>query len=151
MPEEDAIHLFATHQWQLDEDYLRLFDYLGDVENFYYVNHSDPEAEPDCGEALAARDALADQISGAEVVIVLATQYIQNPDVVDLQIATAKRHGKPVLTIEPFGPDPVPDKLKQMSDHVVEWYARKIVDAIKMLARGEEIDRYDTIEWTGDL
>ena len=151
MPDEDSIHLFATHTWSLDEDYLRLFDYLGDVENFYYVNHSNPDVEPDVGGALASRDALVDQIGASEVVIVLCGQYLQNPEEIDLQIVTAKRHGKPILTIESFGPDPVPEKLKEMSDHVVEWYARKIVDAIKMLARGEEIHRYDTIDWPGDV
>ena len=150
MPDEKAIHVYATHLWEHDDDYLRLFDYLGDVENFYYVNHSKPDAEVE-GDPLASREALLEQISAAEVVIVLCSQYLQNPEMVELQIVTAKRHAKPILTIESFGPDPVPDKLKQMSDHVVEWYARSIVDGIKMLARGEEIHRYDTLEWPGDL
>jgi len=147
--DEETINLYATHLWQNDDEYLRLFDYLGDVENFYYVNHSKPDAQP-ADDPLAARDALLDQIQAAEVVIVLCTQYLQDPDMIDLQLATAKRHGKPILAIEPFGPDPVPEKIKQMSDHVVEWYARNIVDAIKMLARGEEISRFDTIDWPGD-
>ena len=150
MPEEEAIHLYATHVWDLDEDYLRLFDYLGDVDNFYYVNHSKPEEEPQIGGALASRDALVDQIGAAEIVIALATQYLNHPEMIELQLVTAKRHGKPILVVEPFGPESVPDHLKEVSDHVVEWYARKIVDAIKMLARGEEIHRYDTIDWPGD-
>ena len=66
-------------------------------------------------------------------------------------MTTARRHGKPVLAIEPFGPDAVPEKVKEMSDQVVEWYARKIVDGIKALARGEDVQRYDTIDWPGDL
>ena len=150
MPDEEAIHLYATHLWENDDEYLRLFDYLGDVENFYYVNHSKPEDKPE-GDALAAREALLEQITDAEIVIVLCTQYFQDPEMIELQMVTAKRHGKPILTIESFGPDPVPEKIKQMSDHVVEWYARKIVDGIKMLARGEEVHRYDTIDWPGDL
>ena len=152
MPEEDAIHLYATHLWEQNDDaYLRLFDYLGDIDNFYYVNHSDPEHQPEGGDALASRDALADQIAAAELVIVLSTQYLQNPELIELQMTTAKRHGKPILAIEPFGAEAVPEKVKQMSDHVVEWYARKIVDGIKMLARGEEAHRYDTLDWPGDL
>lgn len=155
MPDEDSIHLYATHLWANDDDYLRLFDYLGDIDTFYYVNHSEPEAQPGeqggGAEALASRDALVAQIEPAEVVLVLSTQYLQDPNLVELQMTIAKRHGKPILAIEPFGPDPVPEKVKEMSDHVVEWYARKIVDGIKMLARGEEAHRYDTIDWPGDL
>ncbi|MBT8131254.1 MAG: TIR domain-containing protein [Gammaproteobacteria bacterium] len=150
MTDEDTIKLYATHLWRLDDEYLRLFDYLGDVENFYYVNLSKPEEEP-VGDALAARDSLLDQIQGAELVIVLSSQYNENPDLIDLQLTTAKRHGKPILAVEAFGPDPVPEKIQSAADHVVEWYARNIVDAIKMLTRGEEISRFDTIEWPGDL
>ncbi len=151
MPDEDSIHVFATHLWENDDDYLRLFDYLGDIDNFYYVNHSAPEDEPEGADALASREALLAQIEPAEVVIVLSTQYLRDPVMIELQMATAKRHGKPVLAVEPFGPDPVPEKIKEMSDKVVEWYARKIVDGIKMLARGEEEHRFDTIDWPGDL
>lgn len=151
MPEEDAIHLYATHLWTHDDDYLRLFDYLGDIDTFYYVNHADPEHEPEGDDVLAGREEMTRQIEAAEVVIVLSTQYLQDPELIDLQMTIAKRHGKPILAIEPFGPDEVPDKIKQMSDHIVEWYARKIVDGIKMLARGEEVHRYDTIDWPGDV
>ena len=150
MTEDRPYQIYATHLWQLDDDYLRLFDYLGDIDNFYYVNHSDPEHEPE-GDPLAAREAIKEQIEASELVIVLATQYLANPEMIELQMTTAKRHGKPILAVEPFGPDDVPEKIKQMSDHVVEWYARKIVDGIKMLARGEEAHRYDTIDWPGDL
>lgn len=151
MPKENPYKVYATHLWTLDDDYLRLFDYLGDVDLFYYVNCSDPEAEPTDDDPIAAREVLASQIGRAELVIVLSQQHYENPELIELQMTTAQRHGKPILAIEPFGPDAVPEPVKQMSGQVVEWYARKIVDGIKMLARGEDVQRYDTIDWPGDL
>ena len=151
MSEDKPIRIYSTHLWELDDDYLRLFDYLGDIDQFYYVNVSDPEAAPDDGDPLAAREILAEQIEKAEVVVVLAQHHYTDPDLTELQMTTAKRHGKPMMAIEPFGPDAVPEQVKEMSDQVVEWYARKMVDGIKALARGEDVQRYDTIDWPGDL
>lgn len=151
MPEDKPYELYATHLWSMDDDYLRLFDYLGDIDQFFYVNHSDPEAGETGDDPLLARERLAGQIEKAELVIVLSQHYYVNAELIELQMSTAKRHGKPILAIEPFGPDPVPDAVKQLSDQVVEWYARKIVDGIKALARGENVQRFDTIDWPGEL
>ncbi|MBT8143417.1 MAG: hypothetical protein KJO55_01880 [Gammaproteobacteria bacterium] len=151
MSEDKPYQLYATHLWDLDDDYLRVFDYLGDIDQFFYVNLSDPEAAPEDDDPLAARDILAGQIEKSELVIVLAQQHYTDPELIELQMTTAKRHGKPILAIEPFGPDAVPDKVREMSDKIVEWYARKIVDAVKELARGEDVQRYDTLDWPGDL
>ena len=151
MSEDKPLQVYATHLWELDDDYLRLFDYLGDIDQFYYVNVSDPEAAPEDGDPLAAREILAAQIEAAEVVVVLSQQHYTDPELIELQMTTAKRHGKPLLVVEPFGPDDVPKQVKEMSDQVVEWYARKLVDGIKALARGEDVQRFDTIDWPGDL
>lgn len=151
MADDTPIKIYATHLWELDDDYLRLFDYLGDVDQFYYVNVSDPEAQPEGGDPLAAREILREQIEAAEIVVVLSQHHYTDPALIELQMTTAKRHGKPLLAIEPFGPDPVPEQVKQMSDQLCEWYARNIVDGIKALARGEDVQRFDTIDWPGDL
>lgn len=151
MSEDKPFQIYATHLWSMDDDYLRLFDYLGDIDQFFYVNHSDPEAAGDDADPLAARELFREQIEKAELVIVLSQQHYENAELIDLQMSTARRHGKPVLAIEPFGPDPVPVAVKQMSDKVVEWYARNIVDGIKTLARGEDVQRFDSIDWPGEL
>ncbi len=151
MSEDKPIRIYATHLWELDDDYLRLFDYLGDIDQFYYVNVSQPEAAPEDADPLAAREILRKQIEDSEVVVVLSQHHYADPALIELQMSTANRHGKPLLAIEPFGPDPVPEQVKEMSDQVVEWYARKIVDGIKALARGEDVHRFDTIDWPGDL
>lgn len=151
MSDDKPINIYASHLWELDDDYLRLFDYLGDVDQFYYVNVSDPEAAAADNDPLAAREVLREQIEKSEVVVILSQHHYNDPDLIELQMSTARRHGKPLLAIEPFGPDSVPEQVKEMSDQVVEWYARKIVDAIKALARGEDVQRFDTIDWPGDL
>lgn len=151
MPRENPYRLYATHLWELDDDYLRLFDYLGDIDLFYYVNCSDPEARPDGDDPIAEREVLAAQIGQAELVIVLAQQHYENPGLIELQLTTARRHGKPILAVEPFGPDPVPQPVRAAAAEVVEWYARKLVDGIKKHARGEDVQRFDTIDWPGDL
>lgn len=151
MPQDKPFLIYATHAWSEDDDYLRFYDYLGDIENFYYVNQSRPGAQPDGGDPLAVREELQKQIESAEIVVVLATQHSHAPELIELQVATAKRLGKPVLVVEPFGPEEVPEALRAQADKVIEWYARKLVDAIKLLARGEDTNRFEVLDWPGEL
>ncbi len=145
MPIDNPYRLFVSHPWQEDDDYLRLFEYLGDTKEFYYVNLSAAIDKPLGHDELRAE--LERQISGAEVVIMLSGQYPEHAEDLDLQLATAKRHAKPILAVEPFGPNNMDDAIRTKADKIVPWYNRSIVDGIKFLARGEDTARFEVLDF----
>ena len=145
MPIDNPYQIFVTHPWDEDDDYLRLFEYLGDTKEFYYVNLSAATDKPAGQEQVRAE--IERQINNAEVVIVLSGQYPEHSEDLDLQLATAKRHAKPILAVEPFGPNNMDDAVREKADKIVPWYNRSIVDAIKLLARGEDTARFEVLDF----
>ncbi len=145
MAQENPFKLFISHGWEEDDDYLRLLEYLGDSKDFYYVNLSQTTDRPANPDDLRAQ--IHEQMVRAEVVIMLSGQYFDHADMLDLEMATARRLVKPMLAIEPFGPKSMPDKVREQADQTAPWYNRSIVDGIKYLARGEDTMRFEVIDF----
>lgn len=146
MSEENPIRLLVTHVWVEDDDYHRLFEYLNEVDNFFYVNLSDPLETPPAGR-LAVEQRLSAGFEKAEILIVLASVWQAQPASVDLQIALARRHRVPALALRASGNQTFPRELESQVDDVVIWNERLIVDAILRLARGDRTNRFETIDF----
>ena len=147
MPQEDPFRLYVSHLWDMDDDYLRLFEYLNDVENFFYVNLSEPEAKPESMTLEHVQTAFRKQMEPAEVVLVLSSQYLRDANVLQYQLDLARALSKPVIVVEPFGPDSVLKPVKDRAAEVVPWYNRSIVDAIRHHGRGDLTSRYEVIDF----
>jgi hypothetical protein len=136
--------------WTKDDDYLRIFEYVESVPNFFYSNTSMPDVRPS-GDREALRESLRNQITAAEVVIVPAALYRTNVDWVEFQMHCAKAYDKPILVVEPFGgTDTIAPAVQELADDVVPWDRRQLIDAIKREARHEETTRFDVIEFKLD-
>ena len=62
----------------------------------------------------------------------------------------ADANSKPVIVIRPFGGmQGVPPELEKRAKEVIEWNDREIVDALKRQARGEDTQRWETIDFPG--
>jgi hypothetical protein len=149
MPKDQPYRIFVSHAWRPHDDYTRLFDYLGDAADFYYTNLSTPEAPPTDTSRTGIEAALARQIGPAEVVIVLGGVYEAHPELIDLQMALAKKHGRPIIGLRPSGSQVVPKAIEHRANDVVVWSERTIVDAIKLHARGEQTNRFEVIDFDG--
>lgn len=148
MSQSNPIRIFASHGWQRDEDYVRLFEYLESTTNFYYVNVSDPETEPAEGDGVAARRTLIlEQMKQAEVMVVLAGVYERERSWAEFEVTAARAHELPVIAIEHFGARDLPQELQGKVDQVVGWDSRLIEDALRMHARHEDTARWDVIEF----
>ena len=145
MPAENPYKLFISHGWEEDDDYLRFLDYLGDSKDFYYVNLSRTVERPLNPDELRAD--LEAQMKRAEVVILLSGQYFDHAEMLDLEMAMARRLVKPMLAIEPFGPKSMPDIVREQADQTAPWYNRSIVDGLKYLSRGEDTMRFEVIDF----
>ena len=148
--QRNPVRLFVCHVWSADEDYHRVFEYLESSTNFFYRNTSTPDNRPK-GDREVLREDLRKQISEAEVVILPASLYRRNVDWVEFQLHCAKAFDKPIVLLEPFGgSDTIAPALQELSDEVVPWDQRQLVDAVKRQARHEETTRFDTIEFKLD-
>jgi len=148
MSENKPIRVFVTHNFKETEDYLRVFEFLESVERFFYLNVSKPENVPKSGGLEAIKDELIAQIKECEAVIVLASMYEEQTDLVSYQMDVAEANEKPLIAIRPFGgmAETPPALVERVNEHL-DWNEREIVDALKRQARLEDTARWDVIDF----
>lgn len=147
MSERNPIRVFVTHLFQEDPDYLRVFEFLESVDRFFYLNCSKPENMPGGGME-AMKDELIAQIKESEAVVVLATHFEMNPDLVRFQMDVADANDKPMIVIRPFGgiTETPPQLAERVKEHIA-WNDREMADAIRRQARLEDTARWDVIDF----
>jgi hypothetical protein len=146
--EDNPIRVFVTHNFKETPDYLRVFEFLESVERFFYLNTGKPENVPETGGLEAIKDELIVQIKECEAVIVLATLYREQQDLVSYQLDVAEANEKPMIAIRPFGGMlETPEELVERVNEHIEWNEREIVDALKRQARLEDTSRWDVIDF----
>ena len=126
MSEDNPIRVFVTHNFVEDGDYLRVFEFLEGVDRFFYLNCSKPENVPSAGGLEAIKDELISQIKTCEAVVVLATHYIENDELVGFQMDVAEANEKPIIAIRPFGgvaetPEELVNRVKKHIDWNLLW------------------------------
>jgi hypothetical protein len=148
--QRNPVKVFVGHGFESTDDYLRVFEYLESSHNFYYVNCSSPDNRGSLDRE-ALREELRRQITLAEVVIMPSATYRTHRDWIDFELNCAKGMDKPVIVLETFGvKEKLPVQLEALSDEVIEWNERTLVDAIKRQARHEETSRWDSIDFKLD-
>ena len=148
MSEKNPIRVFVTHNFVEDDDYLRVFEFLEGVDRFFYLNCSKPENVPESGGLEAIKEELINQIKTCEAVVVLATHFIENTDLVHFQMDAAEANEKPLIAIRPFGGlVETPEELVNRVKEHVEWNEREIVDALRRQARLEDTARWDVVDF----
>lgn len=148
MSEDNPIRVFVSHTFAVTDDYLRVFEFLESVDRFFYLNCSRPEDVPESGGLAALKDELITQIKACEAVIVLASLFAEQGELVKYQMDVAEANGKPIIAIRPFGGlIDTPQGLLERADENIEWNERDMVDALKRHARLEETSRWDVIDF----
>ena len=148
MSENNPIRVFVTHTFAETDDYLRVFEFLESMENFFYLNVSKPEDMPKTGGLVAIKDELIAQIKESEAVIVLSSLYSENTDLVKYQMDVAEANEKPTIAIRPFGGvEETPTDLAERANEHIEWNDRQIRDSLKRQARLEDTSRWDVIDF----
>ncbi|HXZ59650.1 MAG TPA: hypothetical protein VEG26_05670 [Steroidobacteraceae bacterium] len=150
MSQANPVRLFVTHAWENSDDYLRVFEYLESARNFFYKNFSTPDKRPS-GDKEALREDLRRQIAPVEAVIALSSLHATQPDLLTFQLLYAQANHKPVLLMKPFGGGrEAPKAILDLTNEVIDWDERALVDALRRQARHEETTRWDTIEFKLD-
>ncbi|NNF16602.1 MAG: hypothetical protein HKN70_07625 [Gammaproteobacteria bacterium] len=146
MNQNNPVRLFVGHCWDESDDYLRFFDYVSDIDSFFYINLSEPQKRPGAGVE-AVQTELNRQMKDAEAVIIFSSAYTEDANLTQYQMDLARALGKPIIGVEPFGPQTVMKAVKDRAAEVVPWYNRAMVDAIMHHGRGDSTSRYEVIDF----
>jgi hypothetical protein len=148
--ESDPIRLLVTTGLTEPNDYSRVFEYLESARGFFYRNTGSSPLDASVGSQ-ALRESLRAAVARAEIVVALAELDDSERELFTFQVAFAQSASKPVLLLPHFGSGKAPPKnLVSMVNETADWDQRSLVDAIKRLARGEETQRWETIEFKLD-
>lgn len=137
MPPLRTYRIFISHAWNYNEDYYRLVKFLNAAPNFEWRNLSVPEHDPiSDSEKLTA--ALNNQMRPAHAFLILAGMYVAHSDWIQYEINFARRIGRPIIGIRPWGAERIPVEVQNGADEIVGWNTDTIVSAIRHHALPDE-------------
>lgn len=150
MSENNPIRVFATHNFEETDDYLRVFEFLESVDRFYYLNVSKPENLPESGGPQELKDELIAQIKQSEAMFVLPSAWESNKDLVGFMMDVAEANNIGMVVIKPFGgmQDTPPELVERCAEHI-EWNDREMADALRRQGRGEDTARWEVLDFPG--
>ncbi len=148
--ENNPIKVFAMHAFEESVDYLRLFEFLENVDNFYYINVSKPENIPKAGGMQAIKDELMRQIKDSEAVFILPALFDEKTELVRFMMQVAEANNKAMIAIKSFGGviETAAEVVERSQEHI-EWNDREMADALRRQARGEDTARWEVVDFPG--
>lgn len=100
---------------------------------FVFRNYSVPKNDPihSCPYDWQLKAAIENQIRPASCVLILAGVYSTYSKWINIEIEIAKRLGKRIIAIQPWGAERTSTVVKNNADVIVNWNTESIVRAIK--------------------
>ena len=104
MPALTNYRLFISHSWTYGDAYEKLVAFFKEHPNFMWTNYSVPKDDPihDASNETALYDAIKNQISPVNCVIMLAGVYSTYSKWINKEIEISKKvFSKPIVAVEP--------------------------------------------------
>lgn len=132
MPELKTRMLFISHAWQYDQAYLALVNWFNDEPNFSWKNCSIPStnALPD-NTTNGLAQGITRQINPAQGVLIIAGMYAAHSGWIDYEISEARRLGKIIIGIRPWGQERMPVKIQDAANVLVNWNSASVIGAVR--------------------
>lgn len=132
MPNLKTRMLFISHAWKYDDAYLTLVKWFNEEPNFSWKNCSIPSTDALLEKTTKGLcEGITRQINPAQGVLLIAGMYAAHSGWIDYEIGEAKRLGKTVIGIKPWGQERMPVKVQEASHIIVNWQRLSIIDAIR--------------------
>ena len=132
MPALKNYHIMISHSWDYNEHYEKVVSWLNDANNFEWSNYSVPLTNPiDAKGKKELKENLRNKITNCSCVIILSGMYVAYSEWIDYEIDTAVEMGKPIIGVEPWGQERIPQKVTSNADVVVGWNSSSVVQAIR--------------------
>lgn len=130
MPLLKNYKVFISHAWDYNEDYYRIEKWLNEAPNFIWTNLSVPKHDPILNVEQLKYE-LNNQMRPADAFIILAGMYVSHSDWIQYEINFARRTGRRIVGISPWGSTMVPKAVQDGADEIVGWNRDSIVAAIR--------------------
>ncbi len=128
--------IFISHAWTHSDDYDRLVNLITEGLGHSWHNLSVDKDKPlPGGTAQQLSEQLQRMIEPSEVAIIIAGMYVNHRDWIQHEVRLAQYYQKPIIGIEPFGAERIPDDLQKVANEMVGWRGDSICDAIRRWAR----------------
>lgn len=134
MPNLKNRMVFISHAWQYNEHYWTIVKWLNEAPNFNWSNCSVPSHDslPDKTSTGLARG-MTRQINPSQVMILLGGMYAAHSSWIDYEISEAKRMGKTIIGVKPWGQERVPLAVQNASIcPVVGWNSASVIQAVRL-------------------
>lgn len=129
-------NLFISHSWAYGDAYERFVGLLKNRSYYNFKNYSVPKTNPIIGadSDRQLESAIESKMRASSVVIIMAGVYSTYSKWINKEIAIAKRLGKPIVAVKPWGSDKISSVVRQAADVECGWNTSSIVEAIRKVA-----------------
>lgn len=129
---DKAYRLFISHSWSYGENYERVIKMIQE-QGIDFYDHSVPKDNPihTNGTDKELSDAIDAKIKGTSCVLILAGVYSTYSKWINKEISIAKKYGKNIIAIEPWGAEKTSRVVKDNANVIVKWQGTSIAKAIK--------------------
>lgn len=126
-------HLFISHSWNYSDAHDRLVKLLTAHPTFTFKNFSVPPHNPIVGAQTDKQLELAieNKIRPCSVVLIMAGMYSAYSKWINKEIEIAKRMGKVIIAIKPFGAERISTVVRDAAHAECAWNTNSIVSAIR--------------------
>lgn len=124
-------HLFISHSWRYSDAYERLLNLLELDDAFNFHCHAAPAPHP-IVEATAdeLEQAILEHLRPCSALVIMAGVYPTYGKWIDKEIDIAKRLGKVIIAVKPFGPERISPTVRNAANAECGWSTRHIIGAI---------------------
>ncbi|MGH8387086.1 MAG: TIR domain-containing protein [Pseudomonas sp.] len=126
-------HLFISHSWTYPLAHDNLVRLLNAQPDFTYKNYSVPPHNPIVGARTDKQliEALENKIRPCSAVLIMAGMYSTYSKWINKEIEIAKRMGKVIIAIKPFGAERISAVVRNAAHAECAWNTKSIVSAIR--------------------
>lgn len=131
----NTYNLFVSHSWNYGSQYNKFTNLLRARPYFCFKNYSVPATNPITGARTDRQlyEAIERKVRSCSVVIIMAGVYSTYSKWINKEIEIAKRLGKPILAVKPYGSTNVSTTVRASADEICNWSTESVISAIRRL------------------
>ncbi|KII31895.1 MULTISPECIES: TIR domain-containing protein [Pseudomonas] len=126
-------HLFISHSWNYSDAHDKLVKLLTAHPTFTFKNFSVPPHNPIVGAQTDKQliEAIENKIRPCSAVLIMAGMYSTYSKWINKEIEIAKRMGKVIIAIKPFGAERISTVVRDAAHAECAWNTNSIVSSIR--------------------
>lgn len=124
-------NIFISHSWKYKNHYEGLKKFL-DASELEWKDYSVPEDNPiDAKKKSEIKEGIDRKIKYSSCVLVPAGVYASHSNWIPIEIKIAKKYGKKIIAVEPWGSEKTSRIVCNPATHIVGWKKNSIIKAIE--------------------